>query len=85
MAPGWPERAAAMAYTDAYLSHRRQGIYGEMFFAAAIAAAFAEDDPVAALRIGLTEIPSECTLAKAVRWHLENRILLYGRKTVVFD
>ncbi|MCX7603495.1 MAG: formyltransferase family protein, partial [Bryobacteraceae bacterium] len=23
-------------------------------------------------------------LARAVRWHLEHRILLYGRKTVVF-
>ena len=33
------ERAAAMAYRDAYLSHRRQWIYGEMFFAAAVAAA----------------------------------------------
>jgi formyltetrahydrofolate deformylase len=24
-------------------------------------------------------------LARAVRWHLEHRILLYGKKTVVFD
>ena len=24
-------------------------------------------------------------LARAVRWHLENRILVYGNKTVVFD
>ncbi len=24
-------------------------------------------------------------LSRAVRWHLENRILLYGKKTVVFD
>ncbi|HOX87451.1 MAG TPA: ADP-ribosylglycohydrolase family protein [bacterium] len=70
LAPGWPERAAAMAYADAYISHRRQGIYGEMFFASAIAAAFAEDDPVRALRIGLTEIPKNCAFAKAVRWAL---------------
>lgn len=70
MAPGWPERAAAMAYTDAYISHRRQGIYGEMYFAAAIAAAFAVHDPVEALRIGLSEIPKNCALAKAVRWAL---------------
>jgi len=68
MAPGWPEKAADMAYRDAYLSHRRQGIYGEMFFAAAIAAAFAVDDPVEALRIGLTEIPAECALADVIRW-----------------
>jgi ADP-ribosylglycohydrolase len=71
MAPGWPEWAADMAYRDAYLSHRRQGIYGEMFFAATIAAAFAVDDPVEALRIGLTEIPAQCALAKAVQWALD--------------
>lgn len=68
MAPGWPEKAAEMAWRDACLSHRRNGIYGEMFFAAAISAAFAMDDPVEALKIGLTEIPQECTLAKAVQW-----------------
>jgi ADP-ribosylglycohydrolase len=70
MAPGWPERAADMAYRDAYLSHRRQGIYGEMFFAATIAAAFAVDDPIEALKIGVTEIPSQCALATAIHWAL---------------
>jgi ADP-ribosylglycohydrolase len=70
LAPAWPERAAAMAHRDAYVSHRRNGIYGEMYFAAAIAAAFAVDDPVDALRAGLTEIPRDCALAKAVRWAL---------------
>jgi formyltetrahydrofolate deformylase len=24
-------------------------------------------------------------LARAVRWHIENRILLYGKKTVIFE
>lgn len=24
-------------------------------------------------------------LSRAVRWHIENRVLLYGNKTVVFD
>ncbi len=71
LAPGWPERAANMAYRDAYISHRRQGIYGEMFFSAAIAAAFAVNDPVEALKIGLSEIPRACTLAKAIRWALK--------------
>ena len=59
-----------MAYRDAYLSHRRQGIYGEMYFAAVIAAAFETDDPVAALQIGLTEIPRQCALAEAITWAL---------------
>ena len=71
LAPGWPEKAAAMAYQDAYLSHRRNGIYGEMFFAAAIAAAFTVDHPVAALELALAEIPAECALAKGVRWALD--------------
>jgi len=70
MAPGYPEKAAAMAWHDAYISHRRQGIYGEMFFAATIAAAFAVDDPIEALKIGLTEIPKDCAMAKAVKWAL---------------
>jgi ADP-ribosylglycohydrolase len=70
MAPGWPEFAADMAYRDAYLSHRREGIYGEMYFSAAIAAAFAVEDPVEALRIGLSEIPRDCAMAKTVKWAL---------------
>ena len=70
LAPGWPEKAAEMAYRDAYVSHRRNGIYGEMFFAAAISAAFAVDDSVEAIQIGLTEIPRKCRLAQDVRWAL---------------
>ncbi len=70
LAPGYPELAAELAYRDAYLSHRRQGIYGEMFFAAAIAAAFQVQDPLDAIRIGLTEIPAECQLAHHARWAL---------------
>ena len=70
MAPGFPEKAAEMAYNDAYVSHRRNGLYGAMYFAAVIAAAFAVDDPVEALRMGLSEIPGQCGMAKAVRWAL---------------
>jgi ADP-ribosylglycohydrolase len=71
MAPGWPERAAELAYRDAYLSHRRTGIYGEMYFSAVIAAAFAVDHPLEALEIGLSEIPQGCRLAQEVRWALD--------------
>lgn len=65
--PGEPERAAELAYRDAALSHTKNGIYGEMFFAAAIAASFAVESIAEALEIGLTEIPAECRLAEAVR------------------
>lgn len=70
LAPGQPERAAGMAYRDAWLSHRRNGIYGEMFVSAAIAAAFAVGDPEEALRLGLGEIPADCRVAVDVRWAL---------------
>ncbi|EHB66772.1 ADP-ribosylglycohydrolase family protein [Paenibacillus lactis] len=70
IAPGIPSKAAEYAYRDAYLSHRRNGIYGEMFFSAAQAAAFEVDHPVDALRIGLTEIPRGCNLYKDIEWAL---------------
>jgi ADP-ribosylglycohydrolase len=70
MAPGWPEMAADMAWRDAFVSHRRAGLHGAMFFSAAIAAALAVDDPVEALRIGLTEVPRQSRMAEAVRWAL---------------
>ena len=72
VAPGYPEKAAELAYYDAYLSHRKNGIYGEMFFAAAQSAAFVVDDPIEAIRIGLTEIPQECQLADAIHWALDS-------------
>ncbi len=71
MAPAFPEKAAEMAYRDAYISHRRNGIYGEMFFSAAQSAAFAVDNPIDAIKIGLTEIPAGCSFAKEVQWALE--------------
>ena len=72
LAPGLPEQAARMAWNDAWLSHRRNGIYGAMYFSAVIAAAFACDSPVAALELGLCEIPHSCLLARDIRWALES-------------
>ena len=71
MAPGYPELAAKMAYRDAYLSHRQNGIYGEMLFSAAIAAAFTVDNAVDAFKIGLTEIPHDCDLTREINWAFE--------------
>lgn len=71
LAPGLPEKAAELAYRDAYISHRRNGIYGEMYFSAVIAAAFATDNTLEALKLGLTEIPKGCLLYKDVEWALE--------------
>jgi len=65
--PGWPERAAEFAFRDAAVSHTKHGIYGEMFVAAMLAAAFITDDVEEAVTIGLSEIPSDCRLAEAIR------------------
>lgn len=70
IAPAYPEKAAEMSYRDAFISHRRNGIYGEMFFSAVQSAAFAVGNAVEALNIGLTEIQCDCMLAKDVRWAL---------------
>ena len=70
--PGWPEKAAELAWRDASANHRRNGVYGSMFMAATIAAAFVVDDPMEAVRIGLTEIPRDCLFAEGIRWALEH-------------
>ncbi|MGI9233674.1 MAG: ADP-ribosylglycohydrolase family protein [Woeseiaceae bacterium] len=65
-APGWPEKAAELAFRDAAISHDKNGIYGEMFVAAMIAAAFVHEDVADVIAAGLGEIPENCRLAKAV-------------------
>lgn len=67
---GDPHAAAQAAYRDAYLTHRRDGIYGEMLFAAAIAAAFTCSDGVQAVKIGMREIPQTSKLYQAMQWTL---------------
>ncbi len=67
VAPGRPELAAEMAWRDACISHTKNGIYGEMFFAALIAACLACDDLRAAVDIAVTCIPAQSRLAEAVR------------------
>lgn len=68
MAPGHPEKAAEFAYRDAMLTHRRNGVYGAMYFAAAESIAFCVDDPMEALRLAMAEIPQDCLLARSLRW-----------------
>ncbi|RKY60781.1 MAG: hypothetical protein DRP99_07140, partial [Candidatus Latescibacterota bacterium] len=67
VAAGDPELAAELAHRDAVVSHRGVGVHGEMFFAAAVAAAFVADDVEEALEAGLAQIPEGCWLSRAVR------------------
>lgn len=64
--PGDPERAAELAYRDSIITQTRNGIYGGMFFAAVIAAAFA-GNVSQAVEAGLAQVPRDCTLARSVR------------------
>ncbi len=70
-APGYPELAADFAWRQSTVCNRRNGIYGAMYFSAAIAAAFALGDPMKALEAALAEIPADCVLANEVRWALD--------------
>ncbi|WP_129305750.1 ADP-ribosylglycohydrolase family protein [Streptomyces sp. L2] len=65
--PGAPRRAASLARRDAVLSHTGNGVYGAMFAAALIAAAFTAPALRDALETALTVIPASSRLARTVR------------------
>ena len=64
--PGDPERAAEWAWRDASVSHIRNGIYGEMWVAAMLAAAYVETDWHTIIQAGLSQIPVNCRLREDV-------------------
>ncbi|MEI8197501.1 MAG: ADP-ribosylglycohydrolase family protein, partial [Phycisphaerae bacterium] len=64
--PGNPARAAEWAWRDASISHIKNGIYGEMWAAAMLAAAFVTDDFGQIIRAGLAEVPAQSRLVEDV-------------------
>lgn len=74
--PGRPQLAAELAWRDASLSHVKNGIYGEMWVAAAIATAFVTDDINQIIDTATSEIPTESRFAQMVQdvraWHQQH-------------
>lgn len=67
IAPGMPDVAAAYALEDAILDHGDgEGTYAAVFCAALESAAFLIDDLEALIDIGLSYIPADCGIARAV-------------------
>lgn len=64
--PGDPATAAEMAWRDACIAHVKNGIYGEMFVAAAIATAAVTDDIKQIVLGGLSQIPAKSRLYEAL-------------------
>ncbi len=67
LAPGLPELAARYAVEDAIVDHADEGLYGEVFCAALQSAAFVESDRDRLLDIGLSYIPADCGVTRAVQ------------------
>ncbi|MFD2612473.1 ADP-ribosylglycohydrolase family protein [Paenibacillus gansuensis] len=75
--PGRPAAAAEMAWRDGRLTHAKTGLYAEMWVAAALSAAFHEQDPVKAVQAGIAQIPANSRYAacmtEALDWALHDR------------
>ena len=65
--PNNPALAADYAAKAASISHDGNGIYGGMFIAAMVSAAFSENDPQLLIETGLSVIPEQCGYAQTVR------------------
>ncbi len=67
MVPNNPALAADYAAKAASVSHDGNGIYGGMFIAALVSAAFGEAEPQRLIETGLSVIPEQCEFAQVVR------------------
>ncbi len=70
VSPGQPARAAEFALRDASVSHVRNGMYGEIYFAAVIASSFTAKDVRSLFTNGLNYIPVKSRFAEAIRFVL---------------
>ena len=72
IAPGLPQVAARYAYEDAIVDHGNgEGTWAEIFMAAMESAAFLVSDLRQLIDIGLSYVPADCGVAKAIHTTLE--------------
>lgn len=71
VAPGNPALAAKLASKAASVTHDGNALYGGIFVAVCISAAFEEKEIKKILETGLSYIPSDCEYAKIVRTVME--------------
>lgn len=67
VSPGDPAAAARLAYQDAALSHTANGIYGEMWAAALIAASFTAASVREAIEQAMLVVPARSRLTSSLR------------------
>ena len=65
--PGDPSKAATLAKQAAHVAHDGEAVYGGMFVAACIAAAFTAKNVEEMIEAGLRQIPSDSGYARCVR------------------
>ena len=65
---GRPDAAMHFAEVDSCVDHWGNGVWGEIFMAAADCHAFMHGDRVAALRFALEQIPADCRLGSTFHW-----------------
>jgi ADP-ribosylglycohydrolase len=78
--PGNTEKAAEMAWRDASISHVKNGIYGEMWVAAMLAAAAVTDDIGTILCAGLAEIPEKSRLTEVI-----NQVISWKKEAISWE
>lgn len=66
LCPGHPELAVKYAYEDACVDHSHEGVYAAVFIAAIESAAFIISDANELIDIGLSYVPEESAIHKAV-------------------
>lgn len=66
LAPGNPDIAVRYAFEDAVVDHFEEGLYAEVFCAAMESAAFVEGDIETLIDLGLSYLPKDCGISRAV-------------------